>query len=178
MSSVVSGRERSCRRLVIFLFRVGLATDSLVGSAVGAGTFDGTYTGTVVLSESSNPKCIWKGSIPTTITPDSITVINNHFDHDIREMPISIDISPDGSFEGHTVLRNMYGTWPLHIVGKITGDVLRASVPGNRCDFTLTLKKRVIVLPSSRVTGDREVSALAGTNPFLRSAALPNPPAP
>jgi hypothetical protein len=177
MSSLAFGRLRSCRRLMVFLSCVGLATDLLVGTAVGAGTFDGTYTGTVVLSESSHPNCIWR-VLPTTITPDSITVINNHFDHDIRMTPMSIDITPDGSFEGYTTLWTSQGPFTMHLVGKITGDVLSASVPGNRCTFNLTLKKRVAVSSSSRITRDREVSSLAGTKPFLCSAVLPNPPAP
>jgi hypothetical protein len=122
----------------------GLTSGVLIPLAVGAGAFDGTYTGNVVPID-SNPNCTWRlsGGRIGTVT-DTITVTNNHFERPIHDAPMSVDIAADGRFDGSGNLRTARQIIPQRIVGKIEGGVLHARVTGtgNACEFELSLRKQ------------------------------------
>jgi hypothetical protein len=122
----------------------GLPSGVLTSRATAAGAFDGTYTGSVVPKD-SNPNCTWhlSGGRVGTVT-DSITVTNNHFEHPIHDVPMSVNIAADGGFQASGNLQVPRQIIPQHLVGKIEGGVMTAQVTtnANACAFDLTLRKQ------------------------------------
>lgn len=135
-------RLRRCL-LALSIFVV-VPSGLLCSRALGAGAFDGTYVGTVVVSAGSKPNCGWHlSSVPGSAT-DTITITNNHFDHLIHDAPTSVDVGPDGRFDATGMLRTGYAPAAQHIVGKVEGGGLRAHVKGTggACEFDLSLQKQ------------------------------------
>ena len=125
------------------LIAVAFATAPL--QTRGAGSFDGTYSGTVSVVAPSNPNCTWVvgGSVTPTVT-DSLTIANNHFNYTAHSAPVSVDVAADGSFHATGLLRAARQAIPQEFSGRIVGGVLQATVEGagGGCRFQLSLKKQ------------------------------------
>jgi hypothetical protein len=110
---------------------IGLA---VVGPTRGSDTFDGTYTGTRVLTKGEGDRCPAKDDVSVTIHGEALKFTNSQ----LRNFAIGFDPRPDGTFgEIHT---DMGGTSVL-IRGRIVGGILDADVTGPVCEHHWHLTK-------------------------------------
>ena len=110
---------------------------ALVGTAGAAGSFDGTYRGSVTVVLNNN----YQGC---SASPDSVLVIrNNHFTRQWAGQAVfDVDVAGDGTFNktaSYTAGRNRQGT--VTITGKIAGASLEADIGSDRCRLHMSLKK-------------------------------------
>ena len=120
------------RRVVAAL---GLCLAVAVIPALGAEhAFDGVYSGKRVLTKGSNSLCKAEDDVSITIHGEALTFSNSAF----KKYVIGFFPRQDGSFDqigtadGDTV----------HILGRITGDVIEADVNNPPCEFHWHLKKQ------------------------------------
>jgi hypothetical protein len=96
-------------------------------------TFDGNYSGKRVLAKGSDPECPAVDDVSVSIHTETLTFINGA----LRKFVIGFFLRQDGSFDqigtadGDTV----------HILGRITGDVIEADVNNPPCEYHWYLKK-------------------------------------
>ncbi len=101
--------------------------------------YDATYAGTIALLAGSAPGyCYWDA-------PPPITVRDGRFTAELDGARMTVLIRPDGTFE-------QYGSRPVysytkyqsvvHVVGRIDGNRLDATVRDPRCNFLLAFERR------------------------------------
>ena len=112
---------------------LGLCLAVAGGPALGAEhTFDGTYSGQRVLTKGS---CAAADDVSVTIHGEALTFTNRA----LKKFVMGFFVSQDGSFdEIHT---DVDGD-TVHVVGRITGDVIEADVNNPPCEFHWHLKKQ------------------------------------
>jgi hypothetical protein len=130
-------RRRPGHRLAAVSAICGIVCLAGSGPALGADTFDGTYTGTRVLTKGSDQTCPVSEAVSTTIHGEAVTFT----DGDHRNFVIGFSPHADGTFsqisagiEGGVVL----------ISGRIAGDTIDADVSGGPCEhhWHLTRERR------------------------------------
>jgi hypothetical protein len=97
-----------------------------------SGTFDGIYEGTIEQVKQAyvcGPINSWKSAFH---------VENNKFEAHLGKTLFGGDVQPDGSFET-TLPRG--GMDRLHLVGKIDGGEVHATITGSVCQWRLNMKK-------------------------------------
>ena len=97
-------------------------------------TFDGDYSGKRVLAKGSDPECPAVDDVSVSIHAEALTFTNGA----LKKFVIGFFPRQDGSFDqigtadGDTV----------HILGRITGDVIKADVNNPPCEYHWHLKKK------------------------------------
>jgi len=111
----------------------GLCLAVAGGPALGAEhTFDGTYSGQRVLTKGS---CAAVDDVSVTIHGETLTFTNSA----LKKFVMGFYVRQDGSFDQiHT---DVDGD-TVHVVGRITGDVIDADVTNPPCEYHWHLKKQ------------------------------------
>jgi len=126
--------KRPPRKPVTRPWLAGMIGLLVAGPTLGADIFDGTYTGTRVLTKGEADRCPAKEDVSVTIRGEALTFTNSQ----LHNYVLGFDPRPDGSFgQIHT---DMGGTSVL-IRGRITGGVLDADVTGPVCEHHWHLTK-------------------------------------
>ena len=112
---------------------LGLCLAVAGGPALGAEhTFDGTYSGQRVLTKGS---CAAVDDVSVTIHDETLTFTNSA----LKKFVMGFYVRQDGSFDQiHT---DVDGD-TVHVVGRITGDVIDADVTNPPCEYHWHLKKK------------------------------------
>jgi hypothetical protein len=121
--------------LVVVLRICGLIGLAVAGSAWGADTYDGTYTGTRLLTKGPDQTCPGKEDVSVTIHGETLTFTNGS----LRNEGIMFDPRPDGSFG--EISAGTGGSVVL-IRGHMVGDVIEADVTNGPCEHHWHLKKQ------------------------------------
>jgi hypothetical protein len=101
-----------------------------------AGSFDGVYTGTRVLTKGpTSAGCDAREDVSVTISGNILTFT----DSELRQFPIEFEPKPDGSFEEISI--NMGGT-TVDIHGRATGSTLDADFSNPPCVHHWHLEKK------------------------------------
>ena len=107
---------------------------AVAGQALGADTFNGTYTGKRVLSKGSGPTCPTEDDVSVTINGNVLKFSNSQF-HDFA---LSFEPHLDGTFG--QIHADIGGSSVL-MQGRIVGDVLDADVTNRACEHHWHLKR-------------------------------------
>ena len=95
-------------------------------------TFDGVYSGQRVLTKGSCPAV---DDVSVTIHGETLTFTNSA----LKKFVVGFFVRQDGSFD--EIHADVDGD-TVHVVGRITGDVIEADVNNPPCEFHWHLKKQ------------------------------------
>jgi hypothetical protein len=128
------GNERATIGRALIIAGLGLA---VAGPAVSAGSFDGTYRGTEVVTLNNN------SSECTNIKQDNLVlkVIDNKFVRHWGVATMPVEIAPDGTFSAGVIVSTKPRLRQAQIKGKISGGNLEADVGTDLCAAHMSLKK-------------------------------------
>ena len=111
---------------------LGLCLAVAGGPALGAEhTFDGTYSGQRVLTKGS---CAAADDVSVTIHGETLTFTNSA----LKKFVVGFFVRQDGAFD--QIDTDVDGD-RVHIVGRITGDIIEADVDNPPCEYHWHLKK-------------------------------------
>ena len=113
----------------------GMMGLAVAGPTLGADAYDGTYTGTRVLTKGPDQTCPATDDVSVTIHGETLTFTNRSY----RNETIMFAPRQDGSF-GEIVAGA--GGGASFISGRITGDVIDADVTNEPCEHHWHLTKR------------------------------------
>jgi len=111
---------------------LGLCLAVAGGPALGAEhTFDGTYSGQRVLTKGS---CAAADDVSVIIHGETLTFTNSA----LKKFVVGFFVRQDGAFD--QIDTDVDGD-RVHIVGRITGDIIEADVDNPPCEYHWHLKK-------------------------------------
>jgi len=111
---------------------LGLCLGVAGGPALGAEhTFDGTYSGQRVLTKGS---CASPDDVSVTVHGGTLTFTNS----ELKKFVMGFFVRQDGSFD--QIDTDVDGD-RVHVVGRITGDIIEADVNNPPCEYHWHLKK-------------------------------------
>jgi hypothetical protein len=123
-----------------FVFLVAMLAVAGNAAAVAGGPYDGTYHGTLTADGMNTVSCAKSAPVQMSITDGKLEY------HHFSNATITAPVAADGSFSGSA--QNMYTAKGQHtpviqtLDGKISGNAINAETKvGNRCTYTLALKK-------------------------------------
>jgi len=126
-------RRRPGHHLAAVSAICGMICFAGLGTALGADTFRGTYTGTRALTKGSN-LCPTSEAVSTTIYGEALTFT----DGDHRNFAIGFSPRADGTFSQITVGA---GGGAVFISGRIADNIIDADVSGGPCEYHWHLTK-------------------------------------
>jgi hypothetical protein len=117
------------------VWKCGIIVVTVAGSALGANTYDGAYSGTRVLTKGPDATCPAKEDVSVIIRGETLAFTNGS----LRDEVIAFDPRPDGSFGLISVGR---GGSAVLIQGRIVGNVFDADATNSTCEHHWHLNKQ------------------------------------
>ena len=117
---------------------IGLA---IASPALGAESYDGTYTGKRVLTKGSDPTCPKEDPVSVTIRGESLTFSGESLtfsDSTLHDFTTGFDPGQDGAFGQ---IDTGIGGSTVSIQGRIVGGVIDADVSNGACEYHWHLKR-------------------------------------